>query len=90
MVAWDYARWFALAVTNALVCLLGFHACCRAAPARDDATPLLLAAGVTVALGLASDAILFNNARVSYYPFFDQGQALWELLQSGNIKSPAD
>jgi hypothetical protein len=92
VVAWDYARWFALGVVNALVCILGFHAACRVPASRDTSRPpwLPLAAGVVVALGLASDGILFNNARLSYYPFFDQWQALAHLLESGTIQSPAD
>jgi hypothetical protein len=89
VVAWDYARWFALAVTNALVCWLAFHVCCRVAPSRDERALLPLAAAVVIALGLSSDAILFNNARVSYYPFFDQWQALAGLLESG-LPSPPD
>jgi hypothetical protein len=90
VVAWDYARWFALAVANALVCLLAFHVCCRAAPRRQDSALQPLFAAVVIALGLSSDAILFNNARVSYYPFFDQWQALGGLLQSGSLPSPPD
>jgi hypothetical protein len=91
VVAWDYARWFGLGVTNALVCLLAFHLCCRAVPIEEEGPALLpIAAAATIALGLVSDAILFNNARVSYYPFFDQWQAFWGLLQSGTIPSPPD
>ncbi len=91
VVAWDYARWFGLGVANALVCLLAFHLCCRVAPVEEEGSTLLpIAAAATIALGLASDAIFFNNARVSYYPFFDQWQAFWGLLQAGTIPSPPD
>jgi hypothetical protein len=90
VVAWDYARWFALAVTNALLCSFAFHACCRAAPSRQESALLPLAAVVVIALGLSSDAILFNAARVSYYPFFDQWQSLWGLLEAGRLPSPPD
>jgi len=88
VVAWDYTRWFALAVTNALVCLLAFHVCCRAAPSPEEGARLPLAAAMVIALGLSSDGILFNGASVSYYPFFDQFQALWGLLKSGSLPSP--
>lgn len=92
LVAWDYARWFAFAVCNALICLLAFSACCRCRPAkrsRAHSQRLALAATMAVALGLASDNILFNDAQVSYYPFFDQWQSLWQLMQAGPV-SPAD
>lgn len=43
---------------------------------------------MVIALGLASDAILFDNARTSYYPSFEQWQALSSSLQSGGVLSP--
>ncbi|HWO08417.1 MAG TPA: hypothetical protein VNN80_03025, partial [Polyangiaceae bacterium] len=90
VVAWDYARWFALAVSNALICLLAFRASCRARPAEGGGGPLPLAAAMTIALGLAGDAIFFNGAKVSYYPFFDQWQALGDQIESGKIERPKD
>ncbi|HTV19360.1 MAG TPA: hypothetical protein VMG12_11830 [Polyangiaceae bacterium] len=92
VVAWDYARWFALAVTNALVCLLALHAGCQVSSRHEagGASLLPLAAALTIGLGLASDAILFNSARVSYYPFFDQWQALGALVESGKLPLPPD
>lgn len=91
VVAWDYARWFALAASNALVCLLAFHASWPSRPRREaGALALPLGAALTIALGLASDAIFFNRAEVSYYPFFEHWQAVAEQLGSGTLESPKD
>lgn len=81
LIGWDWNRWNAIAVLARFGCVVSLR---LFLPSRRGRTsvPLVVAGVLAVAISLASDTVLFDQARVQFYPFEQQFEFIRRLFET--------